>query len=708
MKISRFGRMLVVSAMAVFALAGQARACEDDWLQVRQAVGPADQTRARLSRDMRVGFDDVPLGLALTTIQSRTGGVFAVQWDELGGYGLTKGTPMRLMPWRVASVNKTLHELLGGKITDRPVLSINVDGKVRIPGVRPKLTPAGAEGVKVAESGPKEPGETAATAPVEWPEDMPDSGAGERAVEVAGGDAAALPGSSGMPGGAEKPAAAEKPLATEKPVKTTVVDNAGVEKAAAQTQPGQEPSGVSDTGKFVEIVPAQEAQTPVSENDMLIAQLTRRGVRFNPVWEGQGLVAKLAPNVLSDEILAQLAKVSGVAELHVGDCSAGMEVSDAGLKSIGTITGLRGLLFRQSSVTSEGFKELANLKNLEWLDIGQIEMQRAEFELVSKLPKLRSLWLHGMSFGPADMEPLGGSKTIKTLKLGTNMNVDGWTFSFETLAKMQALEDLTVPSINLHTLEKGLKALKLKRVTLSDKRATDDHLEVLSGIATLEGITLESPTGVTREGFAQLAKLPRLRYFKATELVDETPVSGIGAVKTLEELDMPGLKASGKTLEWVAGLRQLKRLSLYNGRFGDEDLLKLQGLTGLESLMLSGNKNLSDKGLAVVEHMPRLEKLYVCGTKLSDAGLGQVAQLKGLTRLDICHTQVTDEGAAKLAGLAKLEELTLGGQNTDKVLIGVGAIKTLKLLEIRGSRMTARGLNGLRAESRGLRIKSWE
>ncbi len=724
MKISKFAAALILGGLVFVAGANPARACDDDWLQVRQAVGPTDQTRARLMRDMRAGFDNVPLELTLTTIQSRTGVVFSVHWDELAGYGLTKSTPVNLMPWRIASVNKTVHDILGAKIKDRPVLSIDPDGKVRLPGVKHKPAPVSEQvAVKTgAAAGAKKP-----TAPATMPgtpedaqEEMPDSGPMEPGqIAGAGDEGAPVMGPEHhvvLPVEPEKPSPAtavktpEAPIAPAGPAAPVAPEGpalAATEPAKPEAEKTEPKSEVSNTGKFVEILPYKEAQTPVSENEKLIAELTHRGVRFNPMDNGSGLVAKLAPGVLSDDILAKVAKVKGVVELHVGDCAGGTQVSDAGLDSIGSMTGLTGLLFRQEGTTTKGFKNIGKLTQLKWLDLGFTNLTEKDFEVVAGLPKLESLWLHRMPLASENVALLAKSRSLKAMQLDVSLTLDEWAFLFDDLAKIPNLQDLTMPAINISVMERGLKKLKLKEITLDSKGTTDDHVEVIAGIPTLESVTLWQPTQVTAKGYAMLTMLPKLTEFKATKLKDETPLRPLGNIKTLEKLNLEGLEASGTTIDWVAGLTNLKELNLYKGHFGDDDLLKLKGLTGLTSLYLSANENLTDKGMAALAGMTKLEKLFICGTKVSDASLPALLTLKSLTRLDICHTQVTDEGVAKLAGMASLTELMLGGKSTDKVLDSLAKVKSLKLLEIRGSKLTPAGLNTLRAASPDLRIKSW-
>lgn len=68
---------------------------------------------------------------------------------------------------------------------------------------------------------------------------------------------------------------------------------------------------------------------------------------------------------------------------------------------------------------------------------------------------------------------------------------------------------------------------------------------------------------------------------------------------------------------------------------------------------------ISDEGLAVLGHIPKLVHLQLGLTDIGDAGLRHLSALGELRSLVLCETLVTDAGLEHLKGLRKLESLDL-------------------------------------------------
>jgi hypothetical protein len=67
-----------------------------------------------------------------------------------------------------------------------------------------------------------------------------------------------------------------------------------------------------------------------------------------------------------------------------------------------------------------------------------------------------------------------------------------------------------------------------------------------------------------------------------------------------------------------------------------------------------------DAGVEYLEQLPRLQGLYLRGTKISDAGLRHLTGLSHLQELDLGGTEVSDAGLRHLTGLTQLQQLDLG------------------------------------------------
>ena len=111
--------------------------------------------------------------------------------------------------------------------------------------------------------------------------------------------------------------------------------------------------------------------------------------------------------------------------------------------------------------------------------------------------------------------------------------------------------------------------------------------------------------------------------FRGVEKADASTFALLQGASAVVDLDFSGQKFSDADLVPLAGLKNLKKLSLARTALKDSALVHLKGLAGLESLNLFQ-------------------------TEVTDAGLDQLAGLKGLKRLYVYQTKVTEAGVAKL------------------------------------------------------------
>jgi serine/threonine protein kinase len=130
-------------------------------------------------------------------------------------------------------------------------------------------------------------------------------------------------------------------------------------------------------------------------------------------------------------------------------------------------------------------------------------------------------------------------------------------------------------------------------------------------------------------------------------------------------------------------------------------LVRLNGLTVLQSLSLTVCERLSDDVLAHVGGLTGLRSLYLSGCELlSDDGLAHLRGLTALHNLDLSWCpEVTNTGLAHLRGLTALQSLDLGGcvQLTNAGLTHLRGFTALQSLSLsRCELVTDDGLDSLR------------
>jgi hypothetical protein len=81
--------------------------------------------------------------------------------------------------------------------------------------------------------------------------------------------------------------------------------------------------------------------------------------------------------------------------------------------------------------------------------------------------------------------------------------------------------------------------------------------------------------------------------------------------------------------------------------FSDEGLVLLAGLPDLRGLSLLGTRT-TDDGLAHLVGLRHLEVIYLEETEATDAGLGHFARMSGLRELRVCGGRITEGGLGRL------------------------------------------------------------
>ncbi len=146
---------------------------------------------------------------------------------------------------------------------------------------------------------------------------------------------------------------------------------------------------------------------------------------------------------------------------------------------------------------------------------------------------------------------------------------------------------------------------------------------------------------------------------KSLPVVDDDLVL-LSGLDSLESLSLTGTDITGAGLVHIANLTNLKKLSLNGGyqkpsKVDDEGLSHLSNLSQLEELVLSDSR-VTDEGLAHLSGLTNLKSIYLFQTNISDAGLAHLEGLRELEILRVGRTGVTDEGGA--AFQAKMPKLT--------------------------------------------------
>ena len=136
----------------------------------------------------------------------------------------------------------------------------------------------------------------------------------------------------------------------------------------------------------------------------------------------------------------------------------------------------------------------------------------------------------------------------------------------------------------------------------------------------------------------------------------------IAHLKSLEKLDLQRTNVADDDLRHLAGMPNLRELSLSWNRPIGSGIAQLKDLPQLQTLNLRLT-SVGDDDLAFLKNLPKLRHLDLDGTRITDDGLKQIGQLKQLETLMLGDLKITDDGLRHLMGLKNLRGLTLNETN---------------------------------------------
>jgi serine/threonine protein kinase len=227
----------------------------------------------------------------------------------------------------------------------------------------------------------------------------------------------------------------------------------------------------------------------------------------------------------------------------------------------------------------------------------------------------------------------------------------------------------------------------------------DDDIRALAAFKGLQSLDL-SRTAVTDAGMKQVGELKKLNLLdlQFTD-VGNAGVKHLAGLADLRILSLYGTRVTDDGMADVGRLPKLFLLHLENTAITDAGLEKLTGLGELNSLGLFQVPGVTDKGMKSVARLAKLASLDLRGTQVTDEGLKDLAGQGQLTSLEIGGLKVTDAGVKALAPLTGLRVLDLSLTDvTDAGLKALAGHRDLTNLNLQGARkMTDAGLKELAA-----------
>lgn len=234
-------------------------------------------------------------------------------------------------------------------------------------------------------------------------------------------------------------------------------------------------------------------------------------------------------------------------------------------------------------------------------------------------------------------------------------------------ARDQAIAELE--KLKYKVTKVGDQVTKIEPGSFFDK-GSDDHLWLASGIPDLMEVNIYEASKITDVGLSYLGKLKRLTMFLTLSPMPEVTDEGLKSLAECADLGM---------------------ISLQSPHITDKGLenLDIANKPRIWSLSLSGSK-ITDKSLAMLKDLDRLEVLMLNGCAITDSGLKDVPAGR-LGTLQIANTKVTIAALDQVASFTELGSLTIGGPAvTDEWLKKLP--QSLRTLDVVDSKVTSAGL----------------
>jgi len=182
-----------------------------------------------------------------------------------------------------------------------------------------------------------------------------------------------------------------------------------------------------------------------------------------------------------------------------------------------------------------------------------------------------------------------------------------------------------------------------------DDRVFDEALVFGSHLKSLQDLSLRE-TPVTVDGLRNIHidELPKLRLLNLTKTaIDPADLAHLKVIHRLEQICLSFLPNASPVLKAIRNSKNIKNLQLRATGLKDADLNYLTTMSNLEWVNLMDNRGITDKGLAKLTAMPRLEILELSGTSVTPASMSTLLKMKALSKLSLpTETWTRDQAAA--------------------------------------------------------------
>jgi hypothetical protein len=424
-------------------------------------------------------------------------------------------------------------------------------------------------------------------------------------------------------------------------------------------------------------------------------------------------LAGLAANgQMTDDVLERVSRLEHVTALRLGGSK---RLTDAGVRHLARMPGLRTLDLSGTQVTDRGLAILRELPALESLSLAWTGVTDTGLVHLSHCERLVRVDLSATRTGDGAIAALAGMPALRHFRSGELVTDAGLPLLhrfpvFKTWHGGDVELQLTSPEAEPNSL-------------LLRGSFTDRGLAALAGLDGLFALNLgHSRLAITAAGLAHLVTLPNLGMLAFDATDEAMPV--IAAMPSLRFLmcqdtvagdDGFAALSRSKSIEYIWGRRcynlrsrgftalaempALRGLSVSCRNVDDAALAALPGFPALRELMPMDVPDDGYRHIGRCEHLERLVLMYCRET--TDAATGHLTGLRNLRKYFASYTRITDRTPELLSEVSSLEDVGFSSCAglTDRGIAALARLPRLRLLDLGGMRqVTAEVLTAFPAQ----------
>lgn len=334
-------------------------------------------------------------------------------------------------------------------------------------------------------------------------------------------------------------------------------------------------------------------------------------------------------------------------------------------KSNGALAAPRWL---RALVGDDSFRKVTHVV-LDRRTIAASERPIATLRFFAGLPELT---LVAWKFEEGDLDDLAGLFDLIALDL-KGADISG--SEIDGLARLPQLRKLDLSSSNVtdRVLQHIGKLGELRHLELGYcKLITDTSIEHLKSLAELRVLNLERCDRITNIALVALSELPHLEdlnvidagvddrglahLVRSTSLaklhINDSTLTNLGKLRNLRDLELIVWDSKNESLEHLAELSNLEKLRIRLFGYHDKNWVKsIRKLRKLRSLDASYRSKFIDDDMEIIKEIISIDELSIPFSGLSDIGLMKLSELHSLRSLDVRGTRVTAQGIEALKRL---------------------------------------------------------